>query len=267
MAEPDETQATPGVATVPTISVVIPAFNEERIITRCLQALTEQTDLPDEIILVDNGCTDDTIRLATQFPRVRIITEPRQGITYARQAGFDASRGDVIARIDADTIVNPQWIARIRQDFTDPELHGQGGNAAIAELSPGNLFLGSWWYRGFRFWHQRSIGVAPMLYGFNSAVRREAWLSARHLVAMGDEHVSEDVDVTIALLKSGHRLRYSPRMLVKARLFRSIDREKLARYYATDGMTLARHQFGNTRRWPGRSSSDSESPSGTTRNS
>lgn len=266
MVEPDDTQATQVAGPVPTISVVIPAFNEERIITRCLQALADQTDPPDEIILVDNGCNDDTIRLATQFPRVRIITEPRPGVTYARQAGFDASHGDVIARIDADTVVHAGWIARIRQDFTDPGLHGQSGSAAIAELSPGNLFWGSWWYRGFRFWHQRSIGVTPMLYGFNSAIRREAWLSARHLVTMGDEQVSEDVDVTIALLRSGHRLRYSSRMLVKARLFRSIDRKKLARYYATDSMTLARHQFGNTKRWPRHGSSDSESRSGTTRN-
>lgn len=265
MAEPDDTQATLVAAPVPTISVVIPAFNEERIITRCLQALADQTDLPDEIILVDNGSTDGTIRLAAQFPKIRIITESRQGITYARQAGFDAARGDVIARIDADTIVHTHWIARIRQDFTEPGLHGQSGSAAIAELSPGNHFWGSWWYRGFRFWHQRSIGVAPMLYGFNSAIRREAWLSARHLVTMGDEQVSEDVDVTIALLRSGHHLRYSSRMLVKARLFRSIDRKKLARYYATDSMTLARHQFGNTTRWPRHSRSDSEAPSGTTR--
>lgn len=265
MAEPDDTQATATDAAVPTISVVIPAYNEERIISRCLQALADQTDLPDEIVVVDNCSTDNTVHLAKQFPTVRIISEPRQGITYARQAGFDAANGDVIARIDADTIVHPGWIARIRQDFTDPELHGQSGRAAIAEISPGNLFWGSWWYRGFRFWHERSIGVAPMLYGFNSAVRRQAWLSARHLVTMGDERVSEDVDVTIALLRSGHHLRYSSRMLVKARLFRSIDRKKLARYYATDSMTLARHQFGNTRRWHHHSHSDSEAPSGTTR--
>lgn len=234
---------------MPTVSVVIPAYNEERIIGRCLRALLAQTDQPDEIIVVDNASTDQTADIAARFPGVRVVTELRQGITFARQAGFDAAMGDVIARIDADSIVRPDWIAGIRADFADSRIDGQGGGAAIAELSPRGCFWFSWWYRGFRRWHERSTGVAPVLYGFNSALRRDAWLRARKLVAMGDAQVSEDLDVTIALLKSGHRLRYAPGMVVKARLFRSIDRKKLARYYATDGLTLARHRFGNPKRW------------------
>lgn len=233
----------------PSISVVIPVYNEAPIIARCLTALLLQTDLPDEIIVVDNASTDDTARIASRFARVRVLREERQGITYARQTGFDAARCDVIARIDADTLVRSDWIEQIRADFCSPCVDAQGGGAAIAELSPGRRFWFSWWYRGFRFWHQRSIGVQPMLYGFNSALRREAWLAARRLVSMGDDRVSEDVDVTIALLRTGHVLRFSPNMMVKARLFRSIDREKLARYYATDSMTLARHRFGNRKRW------------------
>jgi hypothetical protein len=90
-----------------------------------------------------------------------------------------------------------------------------------------------------------------MLYGFNSAFRRSAWKSARHLVETDDQEVSEDVDVTIALLRTGHRLRHAPTLMVKARLFRSIDREKLARYYRTDSLTLTRHGYGNPRRWIG----------------
>lgn len=236
-------------AGTPTISVVIPAFNEERLIQRCLRALVEQHDPPDEILVVDNGSTDATVQLAQQFPEVRVLHETRQGVTYARRTGFDAARGDIIARIDADTIVHPTWCARIRADFTAADLDGQGGGAAIAELSPRNCFWGAWWYRCFRFWHERSIGVHPMLYGFNTAIRREAWLAARHLVAADDARVSDDVDVTIALLRTGHRLRFAPKMRVKARLFRSLDRKKLARYYVTDTLTLARHRYGNPKRW------------------
>lgn len=233
----------------PTVSVVIPMYNEAHIIERCLHALLAQRDQPDEIIVVDNGSTDGCAAIAQLFPLVTVVSEPRKGITFARQAGFDAATCDVIARIDADTLVHPEWIARIREDFASPDIDGQGGGASIAELSPGKLFWFSWWYLGFRFWHQRSIGVTPMLYGFNSAFRRSAWLAAREHVTMGDDQISEDVDVTIALLKTGHRLRFAPRMRVKARLFRSIDREKLKRYYETDSMTLTRHRFGNEKRW------------------
>lgn len=234
---------------VPTVSVVIPVHNEARILARCLRALLTQTALPDEIVVVNNACTDTSASIALAFPRVRVVSEPRPGVTYARTAGFDAAQCDIIARIDADTVVRSDWVERIRLDFQDPGLDGQGGGAAIAELSPGGRFWFSWWYRGFRHWHERSIGVRPMLYGFNSALRRTAWQRARSLVELGDERVSEDVDVTIALLRTGHVLRHAPHMLVKARLFRSIDREKLKRYYATDSMTLTRHGFGNRRRW------------------
>jgi cellulose synthase/poly-beta-1,6-N-acetylglucosamine synthase-like glycosyltransferase len=155
----------------------------------------------------------------------------------------------VIARIDADSLVTPHWIRRLREAFDCADLDAIGGGAGIAELSPGRLSWFGWWYRGFRFWHERSIGVRPMLYGFNSAMRREAWERARTLVAADDELVSDDVDVTIALLRTGHRLRFDPRIGVRAKLFRSIDREKLARYYRTDGITLARHRFGRRTRW------------------
>ncbi|RKQ84402.1 glycosyl transferase family 2 [Mycolicibacterium mucogenicum 261Sha1.1M5] len=249
---PEVSQASHASRASPTISVVIPMHNEARIIARCLRALEAQTEPADEIVVVDNCCTDRSAAIARRFPGVRVVDEPRPGVTFARTTGFDAARSDVIARIDADTIVPPDWIARLRSDFRDPTLDGQGGGAAIAELSPGEHLWFAWWYRGFRAWHQRSIGVRPMLYGFNSAFRRHAWLEARPLVGLGDEQVSEDVDVTIAMLRTGHRLRYAPDLIVRARLFRSIDRKKLSRYYETDSLTLARHRYGNRRRWAGR---------------
>lgn len=234
---------------LPTVTVVIPARNEERILERCLLALQRQPDPAEEIIVVDNGSGDGTAAIAERFSRVRVISEPRPGITYARTTGFDAARGEVIARIDADSLVRPDWVRRLRDAFASPGVDAVGGGAAIAELSPGEATWFTWWYRAFRLWHQRSIGVHPMLYGFNSALRRDAWRAARPLVAMGDECVSEDVDVTIALLRTGHRLRFDPRLVVRARLFRSLDGDKLARYYRTDGMTLARHRFGRSARW------------------
>jgi glycosyltransferase involved in cell wall biosynthesis len=248
---------------LPTVTVVIPARNEERILERCLLALERQLDPADEIVVVDNGSDDGTAAVAAGFGRTRVISEPRPGITYARTAGFDAARGEVIARIDADSLVRPDWVRRLREAFASAEVDAVGGGAAIAELSPGDAGWFTWWYRGFRLWHQRSIGVSPMLYGFNSALRREAWLAARPLVAMGDERVSEDVDVTIALLRTGHRLRFDPRLVVRARLFRSLDGEKLARYYRTDGMTLARHRYGRSARWLDDETAAARSDSGT----
>lgn len=233
-----------------TISVVIPALNEERLLPGCLAALSAQTDAVDEIVVVDNNSVDRTAEIARAVPGVVVVAESHAGITYARTAGFDAARCDIIARIDADSIVAPDWAATIRREFSaDPALAAIAGGAAVAELSPGSRFWMKIHYRLFRFWHERSLGVAPMIYGFNGALRRSAWEVIRGKITLGDTQISEDVDVTICLLSSGLRIKFVPQLVVKAHLFRTMKVGKLSEYYRTDGVTLRKHQYGNPKRW------------------
>lgn len=234
----------------PSVSVVIPVYNEARRIRECLTALAAQQPGPDEVIVVDNNCSDDTIAIVREFPGVRIVAEPRQGITYARATGFDAASSEVIAGIDADTRVGKGWLAEIRSQFGgDPDLAALAGGAGVKELSPGTRCWGSWYYRLFRFWHERSIGLGPMLYGFNSAFTTDAWQAVRDQVTFEDGQVNEDVDLTIVLLKNGYRIRRSERARVACELFNSIDFAKLKRYYRADSLALTRHRYGNRRRW------------------
>jgi glycosyltransferase involved in cell wall biosynthesis len=103
-----------------TVSLVIPAFNESRRIRACLESVASQTVMPDEVIVVDNGSTDDTATIAASFPFVSVIREHRQGVTYARTAGFDAAVSDIIGRTDTDSRLAPDWVERVLQDFADP---------------------------------------------------------------------------------------------------------------------------------------------------
>ncbi len=155
---------------------------------------------------------------------MRVVDEARRGITYARSRGFDEATGELIARIDADTIPAPTWAATIRDEFaSDPSLGAIGGGAAIAELSPDGRFWFQVHYRLFRAWHERSIGVRPMLYGFNNAMRRSAWAAARpaHRARRRECERRCRCDDRAAAL--GSELRFVPRLKVKARLFRSLD--------------------------------------------
>ena len=233
----------------PTVTVVIPTLNEERMLPGCLAALAAQTEPVDEIVVVDNNCTDRTAEIALAAG-ARVITESQAGITYARTAGFDAATSDIIARIDADTLVSTNWAETIRDAFAaDPGLDAVAGGAAVAEVSPRGRYWFTIHYSAFRFWHERSIGVRPMIYGFNGAIRREAWASIRDRISLGDQQISEDVDVTICLLASGKRVQYLPKLVVKAHLFRSLKPGKLSQYYRTDSETLRRHSYGNPKRW------------------
>ena len=106
---------------VPSVSAVVPAFNEEASIGTCVERLLNQTVVPDEVIVVDNNSRDRTAEIA-RGRGARVVAEPTQGMIPARNRGFNEARCDVIARCDADTRVPPDWIERIRDHFLDPEV-------------------------------------------------------------------------------------------------------------------------------------------------
>ena len=232
------------------ISVIIPAYNESRLIGRCLESLTTQSRPLDEIIVINNNSTDDTVEQAERFPGVRVITEKRQGISYTRTAGYNAANGDIIARVDADTIAHPQWAATIEKLFlSDPELGAVTGVSGVAELSPRNLFWFKWVHNLFRLQHQYSMGIQPVLYGFNCALRASTWEKIKSDVSMGDSSINEDIDLTICTLKAGVRIKHSHTLITKCYFLRSMTFKKMRHYYVTDGRTLYKHRYGNPRRW------------------
>jgi len=111
------------------LSIVIPAYNEEKYLPRCLESLRAQNypakDF--EIVVVDNASTDATANIARRFG-ARVVYEPVKGIARARQRGFEAARGEIIANTDADTVVPNNWLSRIARHFgRDPHLGGVYG--------------------------------------------------------------------------------------------------------------------------------------------
>ncbi len=111
-------------ANKPYLSVIIPAYNEEALIGKCLESLLNQ-DLDKkffEVIVVDNASTDSTSQIAKRY-LFRLIKEPRKSVVIARQTGVEASRGRIIVSADADTFYPSNWLARIKKDFdTNPDI-------------------------------------------------------------------------------------------------------------------------------------------------
>jgi peptidoglycan-N-acetylglucosamine deacetylase len=96
------------------ISIVIPARNEEKLIGDCLRSMKEQSYKGEyEIIVVDNGSTDNTAAIARASGAIVVTANAEKNVAYARQAGADAARGDIIIQADADTLYPPQWLQRI----------------------------------------------------------------------------------------------------------------------------------------------------------
>ena len=115
------------------VSVIVPVYNEEKFIKKCLESLTNQQEKADEIIVIDNNCRDKTIDIAKKFP-VRIVRETVQGMIAARNRGFNEAKHEIIARVDADVIVPPDWIKTIKQDFFQEKIDALTGPLIFYDL-------------------------------------------------------------------------------------------------------------------------------------
>lgn len=104
--------------TLPYVSVIIPVLNGERTIKDCLNSLLRMDYPPErrEILIIDNGSTDKTAKIVEQYP-VRRVVENRQGLSYARNCGIDASHRQILAFTDADCIVTTRWLRELVQGF------------------------------------------------------------------------------------------------------------------------------------------------------
>lgn len=157
------------------ISVVVPALNEEKYIRGCLDALAdlEHPTFRVEFVVVDNGSTDRTAMLVRQAG-VRLIHEPQRGVACARQAGFTAARGEIIASTDADSMPPRDWLVRIVAIMqAAPDIVGVYGPYQFYDRGWQENIM-SRYLTGLFFGMTAGLGK-PTFSGQNFAVRREAW--------------------------------------------------------------------------------------------
>lgn len=109
------------------ISVIIPAHNEAKIIAKTLRAIGQQDYSDYEIILVDNNSTDETAAVAASFPGIEVLSEKRKGTMWACECGRQAAKGEIIARLDADCLPEPDWLSRGAAYFANPKVAAVSG--------------------------------------------------------------------------------------------------------------------------------------------
>lgn len=189
------------------VSVLVIAHNEEKHIRKCLASLQNQTKTPDEIVVIAHNCTDDTITIANEFSRVRVVTHntKERGPIYARTVGFKEVTGDVVVCLDGDSYAPPQWVEKITKPFEDSLVVGTGGivwfNGICANLASISFFFLDPLFRPtyhFYFW------------GANFAVRKTAYDAVgglEPLIALKEKlklhFMPDDAYLSLALMKQG----------------------------------------------------------------
>ncbi|MFC5501291.1 glycosyltransferase [Lysinimonas soli] len=200
------------------VSVVIPARDDAPMLARCLDALGRQTGLPDdlevEIVVVDNGSTDATAAVAREAG-ARVIEEPIAGIPRAASAGYDAARGELIARVDADSICPPDWLARAIAIFAhDDELSVLTGTGEFYGASELVHRIGKAWYLGGMYWSMTGYLGHPPIFGSNFVMRSEVWRQLRAEVHRSQRTIHDDLDLSLHI-KPWMTVRYDPDFVVQ----------------------------------------------------
>ncbi len=227
------------------ISLVIPVYNEADHLAACLQAIARQTWRPHEVIVVDNNSSDGTAVIAEAFDFVTVLREPRQGVVHARNRGFNAASGDIIGRIDADTLLPPSWIAQVQNIFKDQSVTAVSGAPHYYDFALAGVADAIDIYMRDRL--ARKLGDTNFLWGANMAVRRSAWLDIRQFLC-NQAGMHEDFDLGLHLQASGLRVAYDEQ-LVAGVSSRRIDSGWLAyaRYTLASPRTYALHRLRSRR--------------------
>jgi cellulose synthase/poly-beta-1,6-N-acetylglucosamine synthase-like glycosyltransferase len=234
-------------------SVVVPVRDGESVIGDCLDSILA-TDYPAErreILVVDNGSTDGTAEVICSRP-VTYLHEAKPGVSNARNRGIAESRGEILVFVDADCLVEPQWLTELVRPFEDPEVGSVGGNLEhapptnAAERQAARL-LGNW--QQFAFSSNPAYPITA-----NAAYRRDVL----DRIGPFDPHMTRAQDVELGLRfqeRSGRRLVFAERATARHRN-RSTQlgffRQQLGWAYGA-GLVGMKYEAmgGDPVRWPG----------------
>jgi glycosyltransferase involved in cell wall biosynthesis len=226
------------------VSIVIPAYNEEKWIEKTLIAALAQ-DYPDfEIIVVDNASTDKTSEIVQKFvsshPKIKLVEEKRKGLLYAREAGRLAAKGDIIVQLDADCLPFPEWLSIGMQFFKKQKVVAVSGPYNFYDAPPGIRITTDIAQR-YIFYPVRMItnafGRGTMFVGGNAFIRAKALKKIGGYDTSIDFY-SEDADTGVRLAQVGNVI-YSTDIMIdsSARRFKAFGLRELNKKYTKAWVT------------------------------
>ncbi|MBB6124715.1 glycosyltransferase [Sphingobium subterraneum] len=194
------------------VSVLIPAYNEARVIAASVRRVLGSRDVGLEIIVIDDGSKDDTSAIVARTfadePRVRLLTLENGGKARALNRGLEWAKGDIVIALDADTHFEAETIARLARWFDDPEIGAVAGNAKVGN----RVNLVTRWqaveYVTAQNLERRALAQFDAIMVVPGAVG--AWRRAA-LDEVGGypvDTLAEDQDLTIAIQRKGWRVGY-----------------------------------------------------------
>ena len=230
----------PSDAPRPEVSIVIPAYNEESVIRQCLIAAIYQSMPAAEIIVVDNMSTDRTAQIVRQMQQeypespIRLLSQDQaQGLIPTRNFGLNSATGEILGRIDADSVLEPDWVEQVQNAFTDQDVQAATGPVVYYDMPMRRFGL-----KADDKMRQLMLRLAKhqyhFLFGSNMAMRRTAWETIRDEACLDEkDEMHEDIDLSLHLAEHDLRVQYWPQMVSGMSARRLEDSPRDYRYYVT----------------------------------
>lgn len=195
----------------PFVSVLIAAYNEEKVIGKTIHSIMKSRYPQFELIIVDDGSKDQTSNIVeaecNKYPNIRLFRKENGGKASALNLGIQNASAEIIVTLDADTVITEDTISMIIRHFIDPSVGAVAGNVKIGNRK--NLL--TWWQHieyvtGFNlekraFDELDSITVVP---GAIGAWRKSALME---IDLFEEDTLAEDTDATMKILRKGYKIR------------------------------------------------------------
>lgn len=229
------------------ISVIVPAYNEEKSIGSSIESLLGQDYGNYEVVVVDDGSKDGTYEIAKRLegPKVRVIRQANKGKSEALNAGIRSSSGTLVLTVDADTRLNPGALTAIARRFAEePDLGALSGNVKVdrprgllQRLQEVEYTTGI----GLTRKGQSMLATVMIVPGPIAAFRKEAVEKADYF---SSNTFAEDFDITLAILKQHYRVEYEDRAIAYTIAPRGVEDllKQRRRWYRGMMQVLAKHE-------------------------
>lgn len=190
----------------------MPCYNAGRYIGKCLEGVFNQSRVPEEVIVVDDGSTDDSAEVAKRFPVKLVSHESNKGLAAARNTGVRSATYDLIASLDADCIPKSDWLVRLLSCMTSVNVAGSGGRLVETNYRT----MPDRWRTLHMIQHRGPdlIDHSDFLFGHSTLFRK----TALEQVGMYNESLrtnNEDEYICQRLLGAGYSLVYHPDAVVE----------------------------------------------------
>jgi len=192
------------------ISILIPAYNEEKSVGKCLESCLNQTRVPDEIVVVNDGSTDKTAEILASFgEKIKVVTIPKAtgNKSFAQEIGLPHISGEVFICTDADTVLDKKFIELIEKDFVDPEIVAVAGYVRSLKYN---------WLTACRALEyvicqnvhklaQSYINFILVIPGASGAYKTEIF---KNYITFDHDTITEDLDFTYKFNEKGLKIKY-----------------------------------------------------------